>query len=67
MTDATHATLPRLMTARELSRETGLSLARVYELARDGDMPSVRLGRAVRFDPGAVREWIAAGGTAGDA
>jgi excisionase family DNA binding protein len=36
---------------------------RVYELARTGLLPAVRLGRAVRFSPDAVRRFIEAGGT----
>jgi len=55
--------LPRLMTAQDVARDTGIPLARVYELARDGDLPHVRLGRALRFDAEAVRRWLAAGGT----
>lgn len=59
-------TLPRLATATEVADQTGLSRHRVYELARVEGMPHVRLGRAVRFDPTAVRAWLAAGGTAAD-
>lgn len=55
--------LPRLLTADEVADATGLPKARVYELARDGDMPSVRLGRAVRFSETALLAWIEAGGT----
>ncbi len=61
--DAT-AILPRLVTARELAAALDYPLSRVYELARDGDLPHVRLGRAMRFDPAAVRAWLDAGGTA---
>lgn len=57
-------TLPRLMTAKEVATETGLPLARIYFLARTGEMPVIRLGRAMRFDAEAVSEWLAAGGTA---
>ena len=41
--------LPRLLTAAEVAGQTGLSAARVYELVRAGQIPHVRLGRAVRF------------------
>lgn len=61
--EAASRELPRLLTADEVARQTGLSKGRIYELAREEDMPHVRLGRAVRFDPVAVREWIASGGT----
>lgn len=55
--------LPRLVTARELSRETGIPRYRIYELSRTGKLPHVRIGRAVRFSRQAVREWVEAGGT----
>ncbi len=56
--------LPTLLTASELSNQLGYPLTRIYELAREGELPCVRFGRAVRFDPRAIREWIEAGGTA---
>lgn len=37
---------------------------RVYECARLGLIPSVRIGRQVRFDEDALREWVKKGGTA---
>lgn len=37
---------------------------RVYECARLGLIPSVRIGRQVRFDEDELREWIRKGGTA---
>ncbi len=55
--------LPRLLKAQEVAGQTGLPLARVYELAREGQLPHVRLGRALRFDPTAVAEWLRNGGT----
>jgi excisionase family DNA binding protein len=39
------------------------SVHRVYEAARLGLIPCVRIGRQVRFDEAALREWIAKGGT----
>lgn len=57
-------TLPRLMKADEVSEQTGLSAHRLYELCRQGEIPHARIGRSVRFDPVAAREWIENGGTA---
>jgi excisionase family DNA binding protein len=57
--------LNRLITATELSATTGIPKSRVFQLAREGQLPCIRLGRAMRFDPKAVKEWLAAGGTAG--
>ncbi|HXG94459.1 MAG TPA: helix-turn-helix domain-containing protein [Blastocatellia bacterium] len=38
--------------------------ARVYEAARLGLIPSVRIGRQVRFDEDSLRDWIRRGGSA---
>ena len=57
--------LPRLLTAREVA-QMGLPLSRVYELARTGKLPVIRFGRAMRFDPNALAEWLANGGTGYD-
>lgn len=56
-------TLPRLATAKEVAAATGLSLPRVYELARLGYMPVIRLGRSMRFDLATVAAWLRGGGT----
>ena len=56
--------LPRLLTAAQVSDATGLPLACVYKLARNGNMPVVRLGRAMRFSESALCQWIEHGGTA---
>ena len=55
--------LPRLPTAREVAEATGLGAWRVYELCRTGDIPHIRLGRAVRFSPTQLVAWLEAGGT----
>ncbi len=39
------------------------SKARVYEAARLGLIPCVRIGRQVRFDEETIREWVKAGGS----
>jgi excisionase family DNA binding protein len=53
----------KLLTAKEVSQVLQVKPARVYELARERVIPSVRLGeRQVRFDEAALREWIARGG-----
>jgi excisionase family DNA binding protein len=56
-----------LVTAKVLSKELGikeLTRARLYQMARDGLIPHIRLGRSVRFDRARVNEWLANGGTA---
>ena len=60
------AGLPRLAKAPEIAAAIDLRLPRVYELARTGRMPTIKLGRSMRFDPEAVAEWLRAGGTDGN-
>jgi excisionase family DNA binding protein len=55
--------LMRFLTAKEVSVVMRIPLARVYELARLSLIPSVRMGRQIRFDESALREWAARGGT----
>ena len=60
------ATLPRLLTATELSHATGMPVATVWELSRRGELPKVRIGtRSYRYPLDAVLQWIENGG-AGD-
>lgn len=65
-TDSTSTTLPTLLTADDLADQLGYPKSRIYALAREGDLPVIRFGRAMRFDPNAVRKWLEAGGTAGN-
>lgn len=48
----------RLLTIVEVAPILGVSLGRAYELARKGDIPSVRLGRQVRVDRMALERWL---------
>ena len=52
-----------LLTADQVAQILQLSKARVYEDARRGIIPSVRIGRLVRFSEEALDAWIAEGGT----
>ena len=57
----------QLLTAQEVAKILRVSKARVYELARRGVIPSIRLGYQVRFSEAALLEWIAhASNTKGD-
>ena len=60
-------TATRLLTVEEAARALGVSKMRGYALVRDGILPAgvaVRLGRQVRVDARALREFIARGGSA---
>jgi excisionase family DNA binding protein len=53
----------RLLTAKQVSAAWHIPLARIYELAREGVLPSVRLGqRQLRFDEHQLQLFIASGG-----
>ncbi|MFL6213322.1 MAG: helix-turn-helix domain-containing protein [Blastocatellia bacterium] len=52
----------KLLTAKAIAEAWGLPLPRIYELARTGVIPSVRIGRQVRFPEDALRDWIRSGG-----
>jgi excisionase family DNA binding protein len=54
----------RLLTARETAEQLQVTRARVYEMARVGLLPSIRMGRQVRFDEGALKQWVERGGSA---
>jgi excisionase family DNA binding protein len=54
----------KLFRADVLAEVLDTSTYRVYEMAREGLIPTVRIGRQVRFDPVAIRQWIESGGTA---
>jgi excisionase family DNA binding protein len=49
----------RLLDAHEVAEWLGVPESWVRESARSGAIPSVRLGRYVRFDLGDVEAWIA--------
>jgi len=53
----------KLLTAEEVSEILRLSTWQVYELARQGAIPHVRIGRLVRFRADILDEWTRSGGT----
>jgi excisionase family DNA binding protein len=54
----------RLLIAEEVAGILRVSKDRVYELARSGVIPCVRLGRQIRFSNTALNDWIIKGGQA---
>lgn len=49
---------PMLLTARDIEVELQLGRTRTYELLRSGEIPVIRLGRAVRVSREALGRWI---------
>lgn len=55
-----------LIDADAVAERLGVRRFTVYDLARSGALPCVRLGRSIRFDEDVIEEWIARGGTAAE-
>ena len=53
-----------MLTVQEVAELLRVPRSRAYELARQGLIPTVRLGRQIRFEEEALRQWIADGGKA---
>lgn len=53
---------PRFIDAKTLARAFGVPVGTVYALAREGVIPSVRLGRTLRFDVDQLEAFVQAGG-----
>lgn len=51
-----------LVDANEVAQRLGMGKWAVYDLAKRGTLPHVRIGRRVRFDPAQIETWIANGG-----
>jgi excisionase family DNA binding protein len=54
--------IQQLVDGAVVAEALGVSRKRCYELARTGIIPSVRLGRQIRFVPAAVNTFISNGG-----
>ena len=52
----------RLLTAKQVAPILQVTEARVYEMSRENLLPTVRMGRQVRYDEEALHNWIRAGG-----
>lgn len=52
----------KLLKAPEVAARLNTSAARVQDLARQGILPSIALGRQRRFDPEAIERFISEGG-----
>jgi excisionase family DNA binding protein len=47
-----------LLRPRDVGRKLGMSVPHVYTMAAAGTLPSVKFGRAVRFRPKDVEDFI---------
>ncbi len=54
----------KLLRMDEVAAYLDVTLARAYELVRQGVVPAVRIGRQIRVDPARLEQWVAQGGRA---
>jgi excisionase family DNA binding protein len=47
-----------LWTVAEVAKLLRASRSWVYKLAESGDLPCIRIGALLRFDPAAIRVWL---------
>jgi len=59
MSDIPTPTRERLWTVREAAAFLRLGRNTVYEWAATGKLPALRLGSRIRFEPSALRQWVA--------
>ena len=52
----------QLLHVQDVADLLSLRIKQVRELSRKGIIPTVRVGRLLRFDPDALHQWIAEGG-----
>lgn len=50
--------LPRLLSVRAISEATTLPASTLYDAIAGGELPAVRIGRAVRVEETAALRWI---------
>jgi excisionase family DNA binding protein len=47
-----------IMTVHHVAKYLRLSEAKIYRLARTGELPAFRIGKTWRFNKGRIDEWI---------
>jgi excisionase family DNA binding protein len=50
---------PLLVTPREAARLLSIGSRKLWELTNCGAIPSVRVGRALRYRPADIEQWVA--------
>jgi excisionase family DNA binding protein len=45
---------------RDVAQILGFSVQQIYKMASEGEIPSIRIASAVRFDPQEVAAWLRA-------
>jgi excisionase family DNA binding protein len=50
--------MEKLMTYKEVAEQLDISIRFVAKLVALGDIPCVKIGKAVRFNPAIIKQWI---------
>ena len=62
--ESAHTQQPQsLWNVAQVAELLDLSEHRVYQLAKLGTIPSIRVGRTLRFDPDTISTWLRGGGS----
>jgi len=51
-------TIEPLLDSKQAAHLLGIGVRKMWSLQIGGDIPCLRIGRAVRFDPADLRRWI---------
>ena len=54
-----------LLTVPEVAKRLGIAPSTLYDLARRGGIPHIRVGKAIRFSRPHLKRWLLEGGTSG--
>ena len=58
MQNTTEATPRLLLTPREAAQTLAISPRKLWGLTKSGELPCIRIGRAVRYDVADLHDWI---------
>lgn len=61
------AKTPQLLPPRDAARAMSISERTLFTLTKRGDLPAVRIGRSVRYDPADLQRFIDQAKTRGEA
>lgn len=48
-----------LLTTDQTSKHLGITIRTLYTLTQRGDLPCIKVGRSVRYDPRDIEEYLA--------
>ena len=58
MRSSSESVAPLLLSVREAAKALGISERKLWELTKSDEIPRIRVGRRVLYDPHDLRGWI---------